>query len=104
MNQDYNNIEIIIIDDCSRDNTENIINNLIKENSNIIRSYKFTKKVGAGQARQKGIYMSNGKYISKMLGVIEAPVTKMIKAYPREFKFMRHQTKRDLRPSSRSKK
>ena len=29
---------------------------------------------------------SNGKYISKMLGVIEAPVTKMIKAYPREFK------------------
>ena len=47
---------------------------------------------------------SNGKYISKMLGVIEAPVTKMIKAYPREFKFMRHQTKRDLRPSSRSKK
>ena len=64
MNQDYNNIEIIIIDDCSGDNTENIINNLIKENSNIIRSYKFTKKVGAGQARQKGIYMSNGKYIS----------------------------------------
>ncbi|SVE39238.1 uncharacterized protein METZ01_LOCUS492092, partial [marine metagenome] len=56
MNQDYNNIEIIIIDDCSGDNTENIINNLIKENSNIIRSYKFTKKVGAGQARQKGIY------------------------------------------------
>ena len=47
---------------------------------------------------------SNGKYISKMLGVIEAPVTKMIKAYPREFKFMRHETKRDLRPSSISKK
>ena len=37
----------------------------------------------------------NGKYIPKMLGVIEAPVTKMMKAYPSEFSFMRHQTKRD---------
>ena len=47
---------------------------------------------------------SNGKYIPKMLGVIEAPVTKMMKAYPREFNFMRHQTMRDQRPSSRGKK
>ena len=37
----------------------------------------------------------NGKYIPKMLGVIEAPITKMMKAYPSEFSFMRHQTKRD---------
>ena len=46
---------------------------------------------------------SNGKYISKMLGVIEAPVTKMIKAYPSEFNFMRHQTMRDQRPSKGKK-
>ena len=46
---------------------------------------------------------SNGKYIPKMLGVIEAPVTKMIKAYPSEFKFMRHQTMRDQRPSKGKK-
>tara|TARA_R100000656_G_scaffold74869_1_gene55554 strand:+ start:6161 stop:6355 length:195 start_codon:yes stop_codon:yes gene_type:complete len=46
---------------------------------------------------------SNGKYISKMYGVIEAPVTKMIKAYPSEFKFMRHQTMRDQRPSKGKK-
>jgi len=43
-------------------------------------------------------------YIPKMLGVIEGPVNKMIKAYPEEFSFMRHQTKRDLRPSARGKK
>ena len=43
-------------------------------------------------------------YAPKMLGVIEAPVNKMIKAYPNEFKFMRHQTKRSLRPSARDKK
>ncbi len=46
---------------------------------------------------------TNGRYIPKMLGVIEGPVNKMIKAYPQEFSFMRHETKRSLRPSSRGK-
>ena len=42
--------------------------------------------------------------IPKMIGVVEGPVNKMIKAYPEEFNFMRHQTKRSLRPSARGKK
>ena len=42
-------------------------------------------------------------YSPKMLGVIEGPVNKMIKAYSNEFKFMRHETKRSLRPSARGK-
>ncbi len=42
-------------------------------------------------------------YIPKMLGVIEGSVNKMIKAYPREFNFMRHQTMRDQRPSKGKK-
>ena len=37
----------------------------------------------------------NKTYVPEMMGVIEAPITKMMKAYPAEFKFMRHQTKRD---------
>ena len=45
----------------------------------------------------------NGR-IPKMYGVIEGPVNKMIKAYSEEFNFMRHQTKRSLRPSARGKK
>ena len=45
----------------------------------------------------------DGKYLPKMLGVIEGPVNKMIKAYPKEFSFMRHETKRSLRPSARGK-
>ena len=45
----------------------------------------------------------DGRYSPKMLGVIEGPVNKMIKAYPKEFSFMRHETKRSLRPSSRGK-
>ena len=47
---------------------------------------------------------NNGVYVPKMLGVIEGPVNKMIKAYPKEFSFMRHETKRTLRPSSITKK
>ena len=31
-----------------------------------------------------------------MWGVIEAPVNKMLKAYPDEFKFIRHETRRSL--------
>ena len=46
---------------------------------------------------------TNGRYIPKMLGVIEGPVNKMIKAYPEEFSFMRHQTMRDQRPSKGKK-
>ena len=46
--------------------------------------------------------MENGS--PKMVGVTEAPVNKMMKAYPKEFSFMRHETKRSLRPSARSKK
>ena len=43
----------------------------------------------------------NGKYYAKTLGVIEAPINKMLKAYKKEFSFMRHETTRDSRPSKR---
>tara|TARA_Y100001951_G_scaffold85199_1_gene74994 strand:- start:701 stop:898 length:198 start_codon:yes stop_codon:yes gene_type:complete len=42
--------------------------------------------------------------IPKMYGVIEGSVNKMMKAYPGEFSFMRHETKRSLRPSAKEKK
>ena len=41
--------------------------------------------------------------IPKMYGVIEGSVNKMMKAYPEEFSFMRHQTTRSLRPSKVTK-
>ena len=42
-----------------------------------------------------------GVKVPKMLGVIEGPVNKMIRAYTDEFSFMRHQTMRDQRPSKK---
>ena len=63
-----------------------------------------TEKVWGIKIYTKTTYEKmNGKYIPKMLGVFEAPVTKMMKAYPREFNFMRHQTMRDQRPSKGKK-
>ena len=47
---------------------------------------------------------NNGVYIPKVLGVIEGPVVKMIKAYPKEFSFMRHETTRSIRPRKGKKK
>ena len=34
---------------------------------------------------------------SVMYGTIEAPINKMMKAYPEDFVFMRHETKRSMR-------
>jgi hypothetical protein len=44
-----------------------------------------------------------GKYFPKMLGVIEGPIDKMMKAYQEEFSFMRHKTTRTLRPSKKAR-
>jgi len=62
------------------------------------------KKYGLKFYTKKIIEDVKGVKVPKMLGVIEGPVNKMMKAYTDEFSFMRHQTKRDLRPSAKGKK
>ena len=48
--QSYTNWELIIVDDCSKDNTENIIKNLIKNDSRI-QYYRLKENQGAAIAR-----------------------------------------------------
>ena len=43
-------------------------------------------------------------YIAKMYGVIEGPIHDMLKTFPDEFKFVRHESTRALRPSKAQKK
>ena len=43
-------------------------------------------------------------YIAKMYGVIEGPIHHMLKHFPNEFDFIRHESKRSLRPSAAEKK
>ena len=61
-----NNIskEIIIIDDCSKDNTYNTIKRYINENANInVALYKHDKNAGKGAALHTGIKKATGDVI-----------------------------------------
>ncbi|WP_172413503.1 glycosyltransferase [Lebetimonas natsushimae] len=60
LNQTYNNLEIIIVDDCSIDNTLNIVKN-IKDYR--IKIYKTNINSGPGIARNIGIEKSEGDWI-----------------------------------------
>lgn len=60
INQTYKNLEIIIIDDASRDNSLEIIKN-IKDNR--IQIVELKENVGAANSRNKGIEMATGDYI-----------------------------------------
>lgn len=55
--------ELIIINDGSTDNSENIINNVIKEKGNFIIKYKKINNSGVSVARNTGFEMAEGDYI-----------------------------------------
>lgn len=59
--QTYKNIEIIIIDDGSTDNSWNIIKSIKEKNNNIIAVKQ--NNLNASIARNKGIELASGKYI-----------------------------------------
>lgn len=62
INQTYKNIEVIIVDDGSKDNTSNICNKIKKNYPYIHYFYQINQ--GANQARCNGISQSKGKYIT----------------------------------------
>lgn len=65
LNQTYKNIEIITIDDCSKDNTFDILQNLSKEDNRIkvVRNEENLKLIAT---LNKGISLCNGDYIARM--------------------------------------
>lgn len=63
LNQTYSKWELIIIDDCSNDNTVNIINNFIKIDKRI-KLLRLNENSGAGVARNLGIKNASGRYIA----------------------------------------
>ena len=62
INQVYKNLEIIVIDDASTDNTKNIIMKYAKKDNRIIPFYQTVNK-GVSTARNIGLKAATGDYI-----------------------------------------
>jgi glycosyltransferase involved in cell wall biosynthesis len=66
LQQTYTNIEIIVVDDCSTDNSVKIVENFLKQyNGNIkIYLFKHDKNYGCYATRNTGIKNASGNYIA----------------------------------------
>jgi len=66
INQTYNNIELILVDDCSTDTSYDIVQEFIKKNNNYIpiKLLKTLKNSGCYVARNLAIKESSGDFIS----------------------------------------
>ena len=62
-NQTYRHWEMIIVDDCSNDETTAIVEEIIKS-ENRIRLVKLAENSGAGVARNRAIKEANGRFIA----------------------------------------
>lgn len=62
IDQDYNNLEIIIIDDASTDNTKEIIDSIKSER--VIKYYKNNRNLNIALSRNESIKYSSGKYLA----------------------------------------
>ena len=58
--QSYNNIEIIVVEDCSTDSTREILSRIKEEQVRIIYN---DINIGAGASRRKGIEAAKGEYL-----------------------------------------
>ena len=63
LQQSYTNWELVLIDDCSTDNTITIVNNFIAGN-NQIKLIKNKENQGAAVSRNKGVMAAKGDYIA----------------------------------------
>lgn len=62
-NQTYPNIEIILVDDCSTDNSKTVIEEYAKSHPEIVYFRQPTNQ-GAGAARNKALELAKGQYVA----------------------------------------
>lgn len=63
MGQTYKNIEIIVIDDCSKDGTYQVLEFLAEKDSRV-RICKNEQNSGVSETRNRGVAMAKGEYVA----------------------------------------
>ena len=63
LSQTYSDFELIVVDDCSTDNTEQFVAELASKDGRI-RYIKHSENSGVATARNTGIDLSAGRYIA----------------------------------------
>lgn len=61
--QTYQNLQIVLVDDCSKDNSEEIIRENMSKCSEITY-YRQITNLGAGNARNKALEIATGQYVA----------------------------------------
>ena len=61
--QDYENIEIIVVDDVSTDNTAEVVKNILEKSGRKFQLIKRTVNGHQSASRNTGFNASNGKYV-----------------------------------------
>ena len=90
LSQTYKNLEIVIVDDGSTDNTELIIKELMSNNKHIIYS-KLKNAKGANAARNQAIKLSSGEFITGLDDddeMMPDRVEKMVSQYDNSFAYI----------------
>lgn len=62
--QTYRNIEIVLVDDCSTDDSRAIIAHFEKEYPGIVRYHLQDKNQGAAVARNTALWLAKGRYVA----------------------------------------
>lgn len=62
-NQTYKSIEIVLVDDCSKDNSQEVISQYLPEHQEIVYFRQPTNQ-GAGAARNKALELAQGQYVA----------------------------------------
>jgi len=72
-------LEVILVNDCSSDNSENVCIDLHKKYKNMVSFYSLSKNVGEHNAVMAGLNNVSGEYVVIMDDDFQNPVTEVIK-------------------------
>ena len=63
LNQTFKDFEVIVVNDCSLDNSGAIAESYLEKFGGRLKIYDNKKNLGAGSTRNKGLTLSRGDYI-----------------------------------------